>query len=124
MPIDLNSAPIDEDEEVLIIPDLNQPANATNGEEDVAEFEEDQIHGVQDQEHNASMINMIAGNILMPRLFSVYSSFNYLSSSSSMHVEHDQIADQDVNVVQDGEHEAANHNKQPHKFDLNMKAGM
>lgn len=40
-----------------------------------------------------------------------------------MHVGHDETADQDVTVVQDGEREASNHDEQA-PFDLNMKAGM
>jgi len=48
MPIDLNSAPIEEDEEAAI-PDLNQQASAAKDGEDAAEFEEgQQIHAVQD----------------------------------------------------------------------------
>lgn len=69
MPIDLNSAPIEEDEEAAI-PDLNQQASAAKDGEDACEFEEGQIHVVQDQEQNSALnkyqalfdLNMNAGN--------------------------------------------------------------
>ena len=70
MPLDLNSAPIEEDEEAEI-PDLNQTSPAKAGEDaSVSEFGEGQIHVVQDQEHNATLnegrapfdLNMNAGN--------------------------------------------------------------
>ena len=70
MPLDLNSAPIEEDEEAEI-PDLNQASPAKAGEyAPVSEFREGQIHVVQDQEHNAALnedqapfdLNMNAGN--------------------------------------------------------------
>jgi hypothetical protein len=69
MPLDLNSAPIEEGEEAAI-PDLNQQASAAKDGEDAAEFEEGKIHVVQDQEHNAALnedqapfdLNMNAGN--------------------------------------------------------------
>jgi len=73
MPIDLNSAPIEEDEEAAI-PDLNQQASAAKDGEDAAEFEEgQQIHAVQDQEHNGALnkyqapfdLNLNAGNNLI-----------------------------------------------------------
>jgi len=50
--------------------------------------------------------------VILVQLFSVYSS-NYLSSSS-MHVEHDETADRDVTVVQEGEREASSQNKCPY----------
>ncbi|KAL5653861.1 hypothetical protein ACJX0J_033180, partial [Zea mays] len=109
-----------------IPPDLNQASAVNGGEDDIsAEFEDGQIHVVQDQEHNAALIsedrthfdlNMSAEAAIPPDL----------NQASAVNGGEDDISaefeDGQIHVVQDQEDNAALISEDRTHFDLNMSA--